>query len=82
MSVTQYLDVGELERWMGEWREALLSEAGINYEAHDPILVLPVFIFDLPTKGEASRGSGWVWLAAEWCGLRWAGSLMRPTGRW
>lgn len=88
MSVTQYLDVAELERWMGEWREALLSEAGINYEAHDPVLVLPVFIFDLPTKGETGgcglqrggcRVGAWTvgcWMIASRHFRSWRGPLL------
>ena len=52
MSVNQYLDVRELERWMEQWKESILAEAGISYTDADPEHVLPVFIFDLPTKGE------------------------------
>jgi hypothetical protein len=51
MSVNQYLDVRELERWMLQWKESIMAEAGITYTDSDPDQVLPVFVFDLPTKG-------------------------------
>jgi hypothetical protein len=36
----------------GEWREALLSEAGVNVDTeHRGAAILPVFIFDVPSTG-------------------------------
>eukprot|EP00775_Hariotina_reticulata_P009952 gene9952-10107_t len=50
LSVTHYLDLPELERWLKEWKDALLSEAGVNWESeHGGAQILPVFIFDVPS---------------------------------
>ena len=32
LAVSHYLDLPDLERWLAEWREALLSEAGVNWD--------------------------------------------------
>lgn len=56
LSVSHYLDLTELERWLSEWRDALLSEAGVNWDTeHGGPAVLPVFIFDVPSKGGFGR---------------------------
>jgi hypothetical protein len=52
LAVSHYLDLPDLERWLGEWREALLSEAGVNWDTeHGGAAILPVFIFDVPSTG-------------------------------
>ncbi|WIA11081.1 hypothetical protein OEZ85_011230 [Tetradesmus obliquus] len=49
--VSHYLDLPDLERWLAEWREALLSEAGVNWDTeHGGAAILPVFIFDVPSS--------------------------------
>lgn len=48
MAASHFLDLPELERWLSEWKDALLSEAGVNWEG----AILPVFIFDVPSVGE------------------------------
>ncbi|KAF8068242.1 Ocrl [Scenedesmus sp. PABB004] len=51
MATSHYLDLAELEVWLREWRDALLSEAGVNWDTeHGGAAILPVFIFDLPTR--------------------------------
>uniref|UniRef100_A0A383W0V6 DUF7906 domain-containing protein n=1 Tax=Tetradesmus obliquus TaxID=3088 RepID=A0A383W0V6_TETOB len=50
LAVSHYLDLPDLERWLAEWREALLSEAGVNWDTeHGGAAILPVFIFDVPS---------------------------------
>jgi hypothetical protein len=52
LAVSHYLDLPDLERWLVEWREALLSEAGVNWDTeHGGAAILPVFIFDVPSTG-------------------------------
>jgi hypothetical protein len=39
MATTHYLDLPSLERWLREWKDALLSEAGVSkVTASDPSL--------------------------------------------
>eukprot|EP00879_Flechtneria_rotunda_P007305 GHRR01007663.1.p1 GENE.GHRR01007663.1~~GHRR01007663.1.p1 ORF type:complete len:735 (+),score=144.94 GHRR01007663.1:731-2935(+) len=51
LSMSQYLDLTEMEKWLKDWRDVLLSEAGINWDTeHGGAAILPVFVFDVPTK--------------------------------
>jgi len=52
LSVSHYLDLPELERWLKEWRDSLLSDAGVNWDSgRGGAQILPVFIFDVPSTG-------------------------------